>query len=119
MNVPRAMVGERKIDHGDRRAGFSGIVGFGILFFGRLCQRRRNDVGNVWRPLPRIYDANLLRYPVDLLTSGVQDPEAPRQTPSNAIVTSGSVTFPQHLPEKALVDGMIGAPLIASHRLSF
>jgi hypothetical protein len=24
MNVPRAMVGERKIDHGDRRAGFSG-----------------------------------------------------------------------------------------------
>jgi hypothetical protein len=36
MNVLRAMVGERKIDHGDRMAGFSGIVGFGILFFGRV-----------------------------------------------------------------------------------
>jgi hypothetical protein len=38
VNVPRAMVGERKIDHGDRMAGFSGIVGFGILFFGRVTR---------------------------------------------------------------------------------
>jgi protein-S-isoprenylcysteine O-methyltransferase Ste14 len=38
MNVPRGMVGERKIDHGDRMAGFSGIVGFGILFFGRVTR---------------------------------------------------------------------------------
>ena len=41
MNVPRAMVGERKIDHGDRMAGFSGIVGFGILFFGRVAREER------------------------------------------------------------------------------
>jgi hypothetical protein len=40
MNVPRGMVGERKIDHGDRMAGFSGIVGFGILFLAELPEKK-------------------------------------------------------------------------------
>jgi hypothetical protein len=40
MNVPRAMVGERKIDHGDRMAGFSGMSVLGFCFLAELPEKK-------------------------------------------------------------------------------
>jgi len=80
-------------------AGFSGMVGFGILFFGRISREQRMMLGHFRRQLSRIHQSDRPHFPAHLLNHRFL------HTDRRSSQSPGLVLFLQHFVKKKAPKG--------------
>src|ERR1700723_2703443 len=77
-------------------AGFAGLAGFGVLYFGRVAREERMMLETFWRQLSRVYGEDWPRLPVCTLKV-LADLGSVRPQSDRDPKASNSVPFSQHL----------------------